>query len=159
MVIMPQLLLLQKTLVNIEGLGRQLYPELDIWKTARPQMEHWMSDRVGLRGLIRGTRENIPRWLDRLPELPNKTIDLIERLRDGRITVQTVSPEIEKLRKEIKASNQRTVLAIIGSTFVLCAAVIYGLDGYSPVMVGGVPWLTWMFGTIGLGLLVFSMGD
>lgn len=159
MVIMPQLLLLQKTLVNIEGLGRQLYPELDIWKTARPQMERWMSERVGVRGLIKGTRENIPRWLDRLPELPTKTIDLIERLRDGRITVQTKSTDIENLRKEVKAANQRTVLAIIGSTFVLCAAVIYGLDGYSPVMVGGAPWLTWIFGTIGLGLLVFSMGD
>ena len=159
MVIMPQLLLLQKTLVNIEGLGRQLYPELDIWKTARPQMERWMSERVGLRGLLKGTRENIPRWLDRLPELPNKTIDLIERLRDGRITLQTRSTDVENLRKEIKTANQRTVLAIIGSSFIICAAVIYGLDGYSPVMVGGAPWLTWVFGTIGLGLLVFSMGD
>ena len=157
--IMPQLLLLQKTLVNIEGLGRQLYPELDIWKTARPLMERWMSDRVGLRGLIRGTRENIPLWLDRLPDLPNKTIDLVERLRDGRIQLHTVSDDTELLRQEIRQSNQRTVLAIIGSSFILCAAIIYGLDGYSPIMIGGAPWLTWIFGTVGMGLLAFSMTD
>ncbi|HSR61969.1 MAG TPA: ubiquinone biosynthesis regulatory protein kinase UbiB [Gammaproteobacteria bacterium] len=159
MVIMPQLLLLQKTLVNIEGLGRQLDPELDIWKTARPLLDRWMSDRMGIRGLYKGTKENLPRWLDRLPELPNKTIDLIERLRDGRVQFAMRSEDIEELRKEIRASNQRTVMAIIGSTFVICAAIIYGLDGFSPVMIGGAPVLTWALGITGLGLLVFSTSD
>ena len=159
MEILPQLLLLQKTLVSIEGVGRQLYPELDIWRTARPLLDNWMNERVGLRGLLKGTKDNLPHWLDRLPELPNKVIDLIERLRDGRIQVQSKSDDYDKLRQEIRESNQRTILAIIGSTFILSAAVIYGLDGYSPVMFGGAPWLTWVFGTIGLGLLVFSMGD
>ena len=159
MVILPQLLLLQKTLVNIEGLGRQLHPDLDIWQTARPLLDRWMSDRVGVRGLMKGTKENLPRWLDKLPELPNKAIDLIDRLRDGRIQVEWKSQEIDKLRNEVRLSNQRTVLAVIGSSFVICGAVIYGLDGYSPMMLGGAPWLTWMFGGIGLSLLIFSMGD
>jgi len=108
---------------------------------------------------MKGTKENLPRWLDRLPELPNKAIDLIERLRDGRIQVEWKSQEIDKLRNEVRLSNQRTVLAVIGSSFVICGALIYGLDGYSPIMLGGAPWLTWMFGGIGLGLLIFSMGD
>ena len=159
MEIMPQLLLLQKTLVNIEGVGRQLYPELDIWRTARPLMEHWMKERVGLRGLLKGTRENLPRWLDRLPEFPTKVIDLIERLRDGRIQVQSRSEDTEHLRREVHATGQRIVLAIISAAFILCAAVIYGLDGYAPAMLGGVPWLTWFFGSLGLGLLVFALGD
>ena len=98
-------------------------------------------------------------WLDRLPELPNKVIDLVERLRDGRIQVEWKSQEIDKLRNEVRLSNQRTVLAVIGSSFVICGAVIYGLDGYSPMMLGGAPWLTWMFGGVGLCLLIFSMGD
>jgi ubiquinone biosynthesis protein len=159
MVIMPQLLLLQKTLVNIEGLGRQLYPELDIWRVARPQMDRWMSDRVGLRGLFKGTKQNLPYWLDRLPDLPNKAIDLIDRLRDGRITVQNKSSDIEKLRKEIRESNQRTVLAIIGSTFVLCAAIIYGLDKYSPFLVNGIPVVSAVLAIVGLVLLAFAMED
>ncbi len=159
MVIMPQLLLLQKTLVNIEGLGRQLYPELDIWKTARPLFEYWMHDRLGVRGLAKGLKENLPRWLDRLPDLPNKTIDIIERLRDGKIQVELKAPELEKIRTEIRQSNQRAVLATIGSAFIICAAVIIGLDGYSPAMVGGVPYLTWLFGGVGLLLLLFSMSE
>jgi ubiquinone biosynthesis protein len=159
MVILPQLLLLQKTLVNIEGLGRQLYPELDIWNTARPLFEYWMHERLGVRGLAKGLKDNLPRWLDRLPDLPNKTIDIIERLRDGKIQVELKASELEKIRKEIKRSNQRTVLATVGSAFVICAAVIFGLDGFSPAMIGGVPYLTWLFGGIGLGLLVFSLGE
>ena len=159
MVIMPQLLLLQKTLVNIEGLGRQLYPELDIWKTARPLFEYWMHDRPGVRGLAKGLKENLPRWLDRLPDLPNKTIDIIEKIRDGKIQVEIKAPELEKIRTEIRQSNQRSVLATIGSAFIICAAVIFGLDGYSPAMVGGVPYLTWLFGGVGLLLLLFSMSE
>jgi len=159
MVILPQLLLLQKTLVNIEGLGRQLYPELDIWKTARPLFEYWMHERLGVRGLAKGLKDNLPRWLDRLPDLPNKTIDIIERLRDGKIQVELKATELEKIRTEIKRSNQRTVLATVGSAFVICAAVIFGLDGFSPAMVAGVPYLTWLLGGMGLGLLVFSMGE
>ncbi|MCH8078215.1 MAG: ubiquinone biosynthesis regulatory protein kinase UbiB [Proteobacteria bacterium] len=159
MVIMPQLLLLQKTLVNIEGLGRQLYPELDIWKTARPLFEYWMHDRLGVRGLAKGLKENLPRWLDRLPDLPNKAIDIIERLRDGKIQMELKAPELEKIRTEIRQSNKRSVLATIGSAFIICAAVIFGLDGYSPAMVGGVPYLTWLFGGVGLLLLLFSMSE
>lgn len=159
MVILPQLLLLQKTLVNIEGLGRQLYPELDIWKTARPLFEYWMHDRLGARGLAKGLKENLPRWLDRLPDLPNKTMDIIERVRDGKIQVELKAVELEKIRTEIKQGNQRTILATVGSAFIICAAVIFGLDGYSPAMIGGIPYLTWLFGGIGSALLVFSMSE
>jgi ubiquinone biosynthesis protein len=84
---------------------------------------------------------------------------LVERLRDGRIQIENKSKDIEKLRYEMRTYNRRIVLAVIGSGFFLSAAIIYGLDGFSPVMVAGAPWLTWVFGTVGLGLLFFSMGD
>ena len=159
MEIMPQLLLLQKTLVNIEGLGRQLYPELDIWKTARPLLERWMSERVGLRGLFKGAKQNLPHWLDRLPELPNKTIDLIERLRDGRLQLHTRSEDIDKLCREVRKANQRNILAMVGSAFIIAAAVIFGLDGYAPAMLGGVHWLTWVFGMAGIAILITVLTD
>ena len=159
MVILPQLLLLQKTLVNIEGLGRQLYPELDIWKTTRPLFEYWMHDRLGVRGLVKGLKNNLPRWLDRLPDLPNKTIDIIERLRDGEIQVELKETDLEKIRAEIRQSNQHSVLATVGSAFIICAAVIFGLDGYSSGMVGGVSHLIWLSGGVGLVLLVFSLRE
>jgi len=68
--IQPQLVLLQKTLLNIEGLGRQLDPDLDLWKTAKPFLERWMAEQVGWRGLLRNIRQEAPRWSSLLPQLP-----------------------------------------------------------------------------------------
>jgi ubiquinone biosynthesis protein len=68
--IQPQLVMLQKTLLNIEGLGRQLDPDLDLWKTAKPYLENWMREQVGFKGLLRTIRKEAPHWASVLPELP-----------------------------------------------------------------------------------------
>jgi len=68
--IQPQLVLLQKTLLNIEGLGRQLDPELDLWTTAKPYLERWMSEQIGWRSFVRSLRNEAPRWANMLPQLP-----------------------------------------------------------------------------------------
>lgn len=68
--VQPQLVLLQKTLLNIEGLGRELDPDLDLWKTAKPYLERWMSEQVGWRGLLRNIRDEAPHWATALPQLP-----------------------------------------------------------------------------------------
>jgi len=68
--IQPQLVMLQKTLLNIEGLGRQLDPELDLWKTAKPFLERWMSEQLGWRGVLRNLQNEAPRWVNMLPQLP-----------------------------------------------------------------------------------------
>jgi ubiquinone biosynthesis protein len=70
MEIQPQLLLLHKTLLNIEGLGRELYPELDLWKTAQPVLRQWMDEQVGPRAVLGDLRENLPQLRDALRELP-----------------------------------------------------------------------------------------
>ncbi len=70
MEVQPQLVLLQKTLLNIEGLGRQLDPELDLWKTAKPFLERWMDSQVGVRALLRNLREEAPAYATLLPQLP-----------------------------------------------------------------------------------------
>jgi len=68
--VQPQLVLLQKTLLNIEGLGRQLDPELDLWKTAKPYLENWMSEQVGWQGLLQNLKNEAPRYAHMLPQLP-----------------------------------------------------------------------------------------
>ncbi len=70
MVIQPQLVMLQKTLLNIEGLGRQLDPELDLWTTAKPFLERWMSEQIGWRGWLRTVKEEAPYWASLIPQLP-----------------------------------------------------------------------------------------
>ena len=84
-------MLLQKTLLNIEGLGRQLDPELDLWQTAKPFLERWMSEQVGWRALRRQLEEEAPQWAKILPQLPRLVHrDLSERLAER---------EREKLRQ------------------------------------------------------------
>jgi ubiquinone biosynthesis protein len=68
--VQPQLVLLQKTLLNIEGLGRDLDPDLDLWETAKPYLERWMSEQVGWRGLLRNIGKEAPQWTTLLPQLP-----------------------------------------------------------------------------------------
>jgi len=68
--IQPQLVMLQKTLLNIEGLGRELDPELDLWRTAKPYLERWMNEQVGWRGLVRSLRREAPYWASTLPQIP-----------------------------------------------------------------------------------------
>ncbi|MBS1157030.1 MAG: ubiquinone biosynthesis regulatory protein kinase UbiB [Proteobacteria bacterium] len=77
--IQPQLVLLQKTLLNIEGLGRQLDPELDLWQTAKPFLERWMNEQVGWRGVVNNLKREVPLWAALLPSLPRRLNDLVNR--------------------------------------------------------------------------------
>lgn len=79
MEVQPQLVLLQKTLLNIEGLGRQLYPDLDLWSTAKPYLEGWMKQRMGPKGVWKNVRSQFPGWMEQLPELPNMVYGALEQ--------------------------------------------------------------------------------
>ena len=83
--IQPQLVMLQKTLLNIEGLGRQLDPDLDLWTTAKPFLENWMREQIGLKGLLRTLRNEAPRWATMLPQLPRLLHRALADDRVGRI--------------------------------------------------------------------------
>ena len=72
-------MLLQKTLLNIEGMGRDIYPDLDLWQTAKPFLESWMRDRIGPMGLLRRLHKESPRLLDALPGLPHRLLDALEQ--------------------------------------------------------------------------------
>ncbi len=159
MEVQPQLVLLQKTLLNIEGLGRQLYPDLDLWQTAKPFLERWMSEQVGTRALLNNLRTSVPKWTETLPEVPELIHHTLKQASEGRLQVRWESRELEQLRREMRSANRRTLSAIVGSALLICAALIYGLDGYAPAVVGGAPLLTWLFGLAGAGVLLFALPD
>ena len=96
--IQPQLVLLQKTLLNIEGLGLQLDPELDLWKTAKPWLERWMSEQIGWRGLIKALRTEAPNYATLLPQLP--------RLLHQRMSINPATG-IENVLLQIAAQQKR----------------------------------------------------
>lgn len=79
MEVQPQLLLLQKTLLNIEGMGRELYPDLDLWATARPFLEKWMREQVGLKGLWQRFKTQLPLISERLPEVPELLYEILKQ--------------------------------------------------------------------------------
>jgi ubiquinone biosynthesis protein len=107
--IQPQLVLLQKTLLNIEGLGRQLDPELDLWKTAKPFLERWMADQVGWRGFVRNIREEAPRWSALLPQLPR----LAHRALDRSTPPEIVDAVAHLLRLQRQQNRMLALIALI----------------------------------------------
>jgi len=159
MEVQPQLVLLQKTLLNIEGLGRQLYPDLDLWQTAKPFLERWMSEQVGARAFVGRMRHSLPEWSERLPEIPGLLHHTLRQISDGKAAVQWESRELEKLRKQMHRSSQRTLAAILGGAFLISASLIYGLDGFTPFMVGDAPLISWILGTLALFFLVYAWTD
>lgn len=159
MEIQPQLVLLQKTLLNIEGLGRQLYPDLDLWQTAKPFLERWMSEQVGPRAFVSRVKRSLPYWSERLPELPELMHRTLQQASDGKLRIQWESRELQTLRKELRHSNQRTIAAILGAGFLISASLIYGLDGYAPTTIAGAPLLSWIFGAAAVIALVYAWVD
>ncbi len=124
MEVQPQLVLLQKTLLNIEGLGRQLDPELDLWQTAKPFLDRWMSEQIGMRGLLKGVKKNLPMLAEKLPEMPEMIYSLMKQAEAGQARVEWHSEELKKIRKEIETANRRTVLAILGAAVLVVAAIL-----------------------------------
>ncbi|KFZ29524.1 ubiquinone biosynthesis protein UbiB [Pseudidiomarina atlantica] len=81
MEVQPQLVLLQKTLLYVEGLGRTLYPQLDLWKTAKPFLERWMQEQLGWRAVLRSVKEHAPYWAEKMPEMPTLLYDYLRNQR------------------------------------------------------------------------------
>ena len=100
--------MLQKTLLNIEGLGRDLDPELDLWKTAKPYLERWMNQQIGWRGLARNLKREMPRWASLLPQLPRLAHQLLAEDRLGQLR-----DSIERLAA-IERRRNRLLLGIAG---------------------------------------------
>jgi ubiquinone biosynthesis protein len=112
--IQPQLVMLQKTLLNIEGLGRQLDPDLDLWKTAKPFLERWMTEQLGWRALLRGVKQEAPNWARALPQMPR----LIHRALD-REAPEALAPVLGEL-----AAAQRRQNRLLGLIALLLAILL-----------------------------------
>ena len=119
--IQPQLVLLQKTLLNIEGLGRQLDPDLDLWKTAKPFLERWMNEQVGWRALVRNLKNEAPKWAQLLPQLPRLAHHALNENR-----LAQLESGLTLLLKQQQARN-RWLGAIAGLLALLALAAFYSL--------------------------------
>jgi ubiquinone biosynthesis protein len=124
MVVQPQLVLLQKTLLNIEGLGRQLYPELDLWQTAKPFLEDWFKQRMGPAAKIKELFSKFPEITEQLPEVPTLVFQALQSNAMMQHQMQQHNQEMAQLRRQLQNNNNRTFWTIITSSLLIGAAVL-----------------------------------
>lgn len=124
MEVQPQLVLLQKTLLNIEGLGRQLYDELDLWVTAKPFLENWMKDQVGAKAFLRQLKKELPLWGEKLPQIPLLAHQLLTQANEGKLKVHLHDDDIQQIRQRIDGAVDRRNRAIIGSGLIISSAIL-----------------------------------
>lgn len=148
MEVQPSLVLLQKTLLNIEGLGRQLYPALNLWDTAQPFLERWVQERYSPQGMLRRLQQHAPSWLEQLPELPDAVLDGLRQPRDQEARLRR---ELERRDAERAAAAQagHRRLALAGA----CAAGALLLLPPVRAGLGVVPAASWVLAAAALLLL------
>lgn len=114
MEVQPQLVLLEKTLLNIEGLGRQLYPDLDLWVTAKPFLERWMHEQMGPKRMLEEMRKQAPEWAGQLPKIPNLIFSALTQISHQEERMQAQTAAILELGKEVKQSRRGIPFRLLG---------------------------------------------
>jgi ubiquinone biosynthesis protein len=126
--IQPQLILLQKTLLNVEGLGRDLYPELDIWQTAAPILREWMRDRLSVRTQLKQFRDHLPALVEVAHALPPLLKVAVQKAQDGKLHIGVQPEDIERLRQEIRAGERRRNSTLVGTGLGAVGLLWIGLE-------------------------------
>jgi ubiquinone biosynthesis protein len=121
--VQPQLVLLQKTMLNIEGLGRQLDPELDLWKTAKPYLERWMAEQVGWRGMVERLKAEAPRFAQIFPQLPRLAHQVLDRKAHPVADISELLAEVLKAQRRM--NRLMTVVVCVASAAALYAAAMH----------------------------------
>ena len=152
----PQLILLQKTLLNIEGVGRQLDPRLDIWAVAQPVLERILRERYSPRRLLREFRKRAPELMTRAPEMPRLLHAWLEQQVEGRHEMGIRSQDLAELARTLQTMQRRSVAAILGSGLLLVAAVLYALEAGGPRLLD-VPASAWIAGLGGLWAILAAL--
>ena len=149
MQVQPQLILLQKTLFNIEGLGRQLYPELDLWRTAQPYLRKWMRERMSPRAVLRRVRAQLPDALVALQQVPQIFQTAVRDAADGRLRLQVESAGVAELRDEMRRSNSRRDASTAAAVLWLSGLIWLALSTQ-------IAWLGWLQMCAAIVLFVWS---
>ena len=123
--IQPQLILLQKTLLNIEGVGRQIYPDLDLWATAAPFLERWLKKQIGVKAFVRRIRENIPYWSEKLPDLPGLVHEVLSQTRDAQEQQRFAREQLRAREMMLqKKSSRRYFMLGLGCALLASASLL-----------------------------------
>jgi ubiquinone biosynthesis protein len=151
--IQPQLILLQKTLLNIEGVGRELDPDIDIWAVARPVLERILVERYSPRRLLGEFRKRLPELVTQAPDMPRLLHAWLTQQVEGRQQLHMHSKELSDIAVAMRLLQRRAVGAIVGAGLLITASVLYALEAGGP-RVAGVPLSAWVAGIGGAWALL-----
>lgn len=150
MEVQPQLVLLQKTLLNVEGLGRQLYPELNLWTTAKPYIEKWIGERYGPTAMLKQLGKKAPEWIDKFPEIPQLAYDALQELKQLGSYNQQQMEIVSQLRTEIQQERKRSRFTRLGGLVLITSLLL----AWFPAMAGDfnqpIPIGSWILGSVGI---------
>jgi len=124
----PQLIMLQKTLLNIEGMGRDLYPKINIWDVAKPELESIFRERYGIGKTAKKLGRELPSWVARGPEIPNLIHDALKFASSGRINARIASEDLEAIDHQLQRHNRRTPGAIFAAGLLIASSVLAAFD-------------------------------
>lgn len=151
MEVQPSLVLLQKTLLNIEGLGRQLYPDLNLWDTAQPFLEHWVEDRYSPQSVLKRLQRHAPSWLEQLPQLPDVVMDNLQHNREAELRFSQQQERMKNIKfqaKELTGKRRRYAIAALACLAAAITAIPGGWQQLS-----AAPLATWLLAGVGIVLL------
>ena len=148
----PQLILLQKTLLNIEGVGRLLHPQIDIWATAKPVLERIWWKRRGPRAMLKRLRQRVPEWLAAAPDMPQLAHSYLEQVTTGTLQLRIASEDLRRLEANSRRGSPLAVRLTLGATFALCAVGLQVFDTQTQ-RVGGI--CVWAIGAAAVSAIAF----
>jgi ubiquinone biosynthesis protein len=151
MVIQPQLILLQKTLINVEGLGRELYPDLDVWSTAGPVLRAWMRERVSPRAMLHNLRHQWPEMLELVNELPAVVKDAVRHARNRRTGVRLEEAVSRSVARLLDRAARRREAVTVGAAILLGGLIWLALGREAA-------WPGWSMLVLGAGWILVSRG-
>ena len=143
MTLQPSLVLLQKTLLNIEGLGRQLYPQLDLWETAKPFLEQWLKDRYHPKALLSEIRRHGPDWLERFPEVPDLLFEVADQFRQIGRVVPTLHRAVDALAEQPRRERRDRRRRWIGTGVLIVGGLLAWAEGITSLP--SIPLASWLF--------------
>jgi len=125
MEVQPQLVLLQKTLLNIEGLGRQLYPDLDLWQTAKPFLEAWFKERLSPKAKIQQAIKKFPELAEHFPEVPSLLFQVLDDAAHTSQRAETHHQQLDRLHEQMQSNHKGTLYALLASATMISAAIFF----------------------------------
>jgi ubiquinone biosynthesis protein len=154
MEVQPQLVLLQKTLLNIEGLGREVYPDLDLWATAKPFLQRRVDEQFGFASILKAVKSEFPRLMEQTPYVPVMVNEIVRHVHQQQLNQQSESQQLEQLRSEIKQNNRQVIITLTGATMLIVATL--GSTALMPAATS-ISTGSWILGVSGLGLILYSL--